>query len=130
MRCTRESYSAERCLIPVGDAAGWEASVIDHHQAVLNALAAKIAGGTHKSSAADETGGATFNFELWPGHPHEAEVRALLSRQRADVAGLWDRVSGYNAQSKHGEHGRYSVSFYLGQCLRLESQLDGEDEET
>ncbi len=121
-----ETYSAERCLIPLGDAAGWEAALLDHHQAVLNALAAKITGGTHKSSAVDETGGATYNFELWPGHPHEAEVRGLLARQRADVAGLWDRVSAHNAQAKHGELGRYSVSFYLGQCLRL----DGEDEDT
>ena len=31
------SYSAGQCLIPVGDEAGWEAAVIDHHQAVVNA---------------------------------------------------------------------------------------------
>jgi hypothetical protein len=125
-----DTYSAERCLIPVGDAAGWEAAVIDHHQAVLNALAAKIAGGTHRSAAADETGGATYNFELWPGHPHEAEVRGLLARKRSHVAGLWDRVSAHNAQVQHGEQGRYSVSFYLGQCLRFEQRVNGEDEET
>ena len=76
-------YSAGQCLIPVGDEAGWEAAVIDHHQAVLNAIAAKIEAGTRTSSEDDFTGGSTFSFELWPGHPEEKAVLALFARSRS-----------------------------------------------
>ena len=48
--------ATERCLIPLGEAAGWEAAIVDHHRAVTNALAAKVVGGRHVSAAADEVG--------------------------------------------------------------------------
>ena len=119
-------WSAERCLIPVGDRAGWEAALLDHHQTVLNAIAAKVTGGSHSSARQDETGGATYGFDLWPGHPEEATVRGLLQRFRAEVAELWERVSEHNAQAKHAEAARYHVRFYLGQHLRQEECLDEE----
>lgn len=123
-----ELLSAERCLIPVGDAAGWEAALLDHHQAVLNALAGKICGGARASASADETGGGTFGFELWPGHPHELEVRGLLARQRAEVAGLWARVSEHNARMKRSATDQYRVTFYLGQhVLREENEQEGHE---
>jgi hypothetical protein len=115
-----ELLSAERCLIPIGSAAGWEAAILDHHQAVLNAIAAKVSAGTHSSSAEDETGGTTLSFELWPGHPEELAVRGLLAELRARATGLWERVSAHNAQAKHGESGRYNVAFYIGQHVRRE----------
>jgi hypothetical protein len=119
-------WSAERCLIPVGDRAGWEAALLDHHQTVLNAMAAKVTGGSHASAQQDETGGATYGFELWPGHPEEATVRGLLARFRGEVAELWERVSQHNARAKHAEAERYHVSFYLGQHLRREDRFDEE----
>lgn len=119
-------WSAQRCLIPVGDRAGWEAALLDHHQTVLNAMAAKVTGGSHSSAQKDETGGATYGFELWPGHPEEARVRGLLRRFRAEAAQLWERVSEHNAQAKHADSDRYHVSFYLGQHLKQESYFDEE----
>lgn len=119
-----ETYSADRCLIPIGDAAGWEAALLDHHQAVLNALAAKVGAGARGSKTSDETGGATYRFELWPGHPDEAEVRSLLARFRREAAALWDRVSAHNAGSQRSEQERFGVVFYLGQHLQRE---DGEE---
>jgi hypothetical protein len=121
-----ERWSAARCLIPVGDRAGWEAALLDHHQAVLNALAAKVTGGSHSSAPQDETGGATFGFELWPGHPHEAEVRGLLARARREPAELWERVSQYNARGSSGEAERYRVVFYLGQHVNRDDRPDEE----
>jgi hypothetical protein len=121
-----ELFSAEHCLIPIGDAAGWEAALLDHHQAVLNAMAAKISVGSRKSSSNDETGGSTFGFELWPGHPDELAVRGLLARQRAEVAELWARVSQYKAQTTRPETGRYNVTFYLGQHV-LREDLEQEE---
>jgi hypothetical protein len=105
----------DECLIPVGEAAGWEAAVIDHHRAVLNALASKIAGGTRSSAKNDEHGGTTLTFELWPGHPLEAEVRKLLATTRASVIPLWERVSEHNRQHV-GDDG-YQVHYYCGQYV-------------
>jgi len=117
-----QTYSADRCLIPIGDAAGWEAALLDHHQAVLNALAAKITAGARGSKKSDETGGATYRFELWTGHPHEEEVRSLLARFRQQAADLWERVSSYNASSQRPEADRFGVVFYLGQHLQQEAE--------
>jgi hypothetical protein len=105
----------DHCLIPVGEAAGWEAAVVDHHRAVLNALAAKVTGGTHVSARNDEVGGTTLTFDLWPGHPREAEVRRLLQATRDQVIPLWDDVTEYNRE--HSGDGAYQVSFYFGQYL-------------
>lgn len=111
-------YVTDECLIPLGEAAGWEAAVIDHHRAVLNALVAKITGGTRVSASNDEVGGTTLTFELWPGHPREAEVRALLAKTRAQVIGLWEEVAEHNRQQPEQE--TYQVHFYCGQYVVTE----------
>jgi hypothetical protein len=117
-----ELFSADRCLIPIGDEAGWEAALLDHHQAVLNAIAAKVSAGATSSNARDETGGTTYRFELWPGHPAELEVRGLLGALRAHTGAVWDRVSGKNAEIERPEAGRYSVTVYVGQHVCQENQ--------
>lgn len=110
----------ESCLISVGQGAGWEAAVVDHHRAVLKALAAKAVGGQHVSAAADEVGGTTLSFDLWPGHPREREVRALLATARRQVLSLWDEVAAYNKEHRPDE--TYSVTFYCGQNLTEEEK--------
>lgn len=107
--------ATERCLIPVGEAAGWEAAVIDHHRAVLNALAAKLVGGKHVSAATDEVGGTTLSFDLWPGHPREREVRQLLATVRQQLIPMWNEVAEYNRENRPKE--TYKVTFYCGQYL-------------
>ncbi len=114
-------YTTERCLIPLGQAAGWEAAIIDHHRAVLNALAAKVVSGKHRSAAADEVGGTTLSFDLWPGHPREQEVRKLLASVRSQIVPLWNEVSAYNAE--HRPETTYKVSFYCGQYLVTEEEV-------
>lgn len=108
----------DRCLIPVGQAAGWEAAVIDHHRAVLRALAAKVVSGKHVSAAADEVGGTTLSFDLWPGHPREREVRQLLASVRKQILPLWEEVSAYNQEHRPEE--TYAVNFYCGQNVTEE----------
>jgi len=112
--------ATERCLIPVGQAAGWEAAIIDHHRAVLSALAAKVVSGRHVSAAADEVGGTTVCFDLWPGHPREPEVRQLLAATRRQVLPLWDEVAEYNRL--HRPEVTYKVTFYCGQYLVEEEE--------
>ena len=115
-------YVTDRCLIPIGQASGWEAAVVDHHRAVLKALAAKVVGGKHVSAAADEIGGTTLSFDLWPGHPREREVRQLLATVRRQVVSLWDEVAEYN--QTHRAKSTYQVSFYCGQNLMDEQESE------
>ena len=107
--------ATEHCLIPVGEAAGWEASVIDHHRAVLSALAAKVVSGRHTSAANDEVGGTTLSFDLWPGHPMETRVHRLLATIRDQVIPLWDELVAYN--EAHRVDPTHTVHFYCGQYL-------------
>ncbi len=116
------NYTTEQCLIPVGESAGWEASVIDHHRAVLTGLAAKLVGGPHKSTAEDEIGGTTLSFDLWKGHPLEEEVRHLLKDTRKKIITLWDAVEAHNSSQPHKVE--YNVTFYCGQYVTEE----GDDE--
>lgn len=107
--------SADQCLIPLGQAAGWEAAVIDHYRAVLNAIAAKVVSGNRTSAKSDELGGTTLSFDLWPGHPLEAEVRGLLASTRATAIPLWERLTEHN--KTHSGTGTYRVHFYCGQYI-------------
>lgn len=115
-----EHFAAEHILIPVGGAAGWEAAVADHHRAVLNAIAAKLSRRTRTSTSADEVGGTTLTFDLWPGHPREQEVRGLLSGARAQLLPLWEEVEAYNRD--HAGPETYQVHYYCGQYLVEEEE--------
>lgn len=114
-------YTAEDVLIPIGEAAGWEAAVVDHHRTVLNALAAKITSGNRVSARSDEVGGTTLTFDLWPGHPHEQTVRKLLASTRATILPLWEEVTAYNKETQGKE--AYQVNFYCGQYVLEEDKL-------
>ena len=105
--------ATEHCLIPVGQAAGWEAAIVDHHRAVLSALAAKVVSGRHVSAADDEVGGTTITYDLWPGHPREREVLQLLAATRDRVIPLWDEITEHN--QKRASDITYQVTFYCGQ---------------
>jgi hypothetical protein len=115
LRDGSDHFTAEHVLIPVGETAGWEAAVVDHHRAVLNAIAAKLSGRTRTSTAADEVGGTTLTFDLWPGHPREQEVRGLLRSARAQLLPLWEEVEAFNRQ--HAGEGSYQLHYYCGQYV-------------
>lgn len=117
-----DHFATAHVLISVGEAAGWEAAVVDHHRAVLNALAAKLTTRTRSSAAADEVGGTTLTFDLWPGHPREQEVRALLRSTRERLLPLWDEVEAYNRE--HPREDGYQVHYYCGQYL-VEEEEEG-----
>lgn len=114
-RASGDYFATDHCLIPLGQAAGWEAAVVDHHRTVLNAIASKIASGTRRSQKHDEVGGTTLSFDLWPGHPMESEVRALLATTRTSVIALWDKVTEYNRENPREDS--YPVHFYCGQYI-------------
>jgi hypothetical protein len=114
-------YTAADCVIAVGDAGGWEAAVFDHYQAMVTALCAKLRRGAEKAGADETVGGSTYGFTVWPGHPHHDEVLGILSRLRADLSRLRNKVHDFNANNPGPEEPRIGVIAYLGQTV-IESE--------
>jgi hypothetical protein len=115
-------YTADRFEIPLGAPVGWEAAVLDHFQAVVTSIIAKLARGRAKGVAADELGGSTWSLDVWRGHPFEAEAKALLRKTRAAVEELRERIDAHNAATTHDGPGE-RVVFYVGQNVRDDRTL-------
>jgi len=111
------TYTTEVCLIPMGDANGWEAAVLDHYQALVTAICTKLRLGGANADANGRVGGSTYSYWVWRGHPLEAEVYGLLAEVRQRAALLRERVAAYNTDHDHPEPERTRVLFYLGQTV-------------
>lgn len=111
-------YQAEHCVIPVGSTAGWEAAVFDHYQAMVTGLCTKLDSGRRKSSSGESIGGSTYTFDLWEGHPLEAEVGGHLQRLRGLSVALRCKVEAHNAEypAPLGAESKKFIS-YVGQTL-------------
>jgi hypothetical protein len=119
-------FQAQHCVIPLGDAAGWEAAVFDHYQAVVTAICAKLDSGVRRAGAGDAIGGSTYTYEVWSGHPLEAEVTGHLQRLRQQSAELRYKVEAHNAaQAAPPAATRRTVISYVGQTV-----IEREQEET
>ena len=108
-------YSSSELVIPLDGSPGWEGAVLDHYQALVRTIVARL----HLQSGsreAEETGGSTYSFDLWPGHPHEAEVLSSLRRFRAAQSELRQRVDAYN-RSVPRPADRLRVTSYAGQSV-------------
>jgi hypothetical protein len=73
-------------------------------------------------------GGATLGFDIYPGHPHEEEVYALLRTVRGDVNRLWEKVAAHNRENPIPESRKRKVHFYFGQTVQdavLETPPEG-----
>jgi hypothetical protein len=109
------TYFADEFFVPIGAPAGWEAAVFDHFQAVVKTICRKL------TSEPDRTlGGSTYSFEVWSGHPLEAEVLGQLERLRATASDLRGRVLGYN-ESHARPRDVLHVTFYGGQSSIVSS---------
>jgi hypothetical protein len=76
----------------------------------------KLQNGTTRALPDDEVGGSTYSFDIWRGHPREAEVRALLRDTRQRLSVLWDEVTAHNtAHAERAMPGAQRVTFYCGQ---------------
>jgi hypothetical protein len=124
------TYAADRFEVPIGASNGWEAAVLDHFQAVVTAIIAKLARGQQRGPARDLVGGSTWSLDVWPGHPLEQEAKALLKKVRASVEELRTRVDAHNASARYAGT-RERVVFYAGQNVREEAgqgDSDSDDE--
>lgn len=108
-----DRLSADTFVVPLGSSKGWEASVFDHIQAVVQTICARLRL-LDDASGAEEVGGSTFSFNIWPGHPFEAEVRGHLAAHRARLKDLKARVAEYN-QGARRPADYEQVTAYVGQ---------------
>jgi hypothetical protein len=121
----RGRYVARSMVMSSGQSAGWEAGLLDHFQAVVKTLCARL-----RAAAEDEPsphiGGSTYSLRVWPGHPMEDEVRGALAEFRRKHTDLRKRVQAHNEQS--GLPARYDeVVIYGGQCVVQKERRDHED---
>jgi hypothetical protein len=103
-------------VIPLGSAAGWEAAIFDHFQAVVTALCTKLRLGRSRAIPGEWIGGSTYSTYVWEGHPMHEEVLGLLQRVRSDASALRERVDTYNAARSLPEDAK-KVIFYAGQTV-------------
>jgi hypothetical protein len=109
-------YRSERCLISMGESAGWEAALLDHYQTVVRAMCAKLNQSAAGAQPADRIGGSTYTFDVWKGHAYGERVYGLLAEHRRAVSALWAEVSEHNR--KQGRPGALDrVTFYFGQLV-------------
>jgi hypothetical protein len=111
------TYTADRFEVPVGAANGWEAAVLDHFQAMVSAIIAKLSHRAPRGNAGDLVGGSTWSLDVWPGHPLEVEAKSLLGRTRALVEDLRARIDEHNARTTRPASAE-RVVFYAGQYVR------------
>lgn len=124
------TYAADRFEVPIGASNGWEAAVLDHFQAVVTAIIAKLGRGEVRGRDKDLIGGSTWSLDVWPGHPFELEAKALLKKVRASVEELRTRVDAHNAAAAYAGV-RERVVFYAGQNVRDgagQGESDSDDE--
>jgi hypothetical protein len=110
------AYTSDRLEVPVGQAIGWEAAVFDHFQAMLGAIVSKLTSGDSRAEHRDQTGGATYTLDLWPGHPLEQEAKGALARTRQTLEDLRTRIDRINHGS--GRTKSEQVIFYVGQYVK------------
>lgn len=119
-------FTAPQCVIPYGDEVGWEAAVFDHFQSMATAIAAKVTQGNRSAQQRDATGGSTYHFDLYRGHPLESEVLGLLGSVREKASQLREQVDAMVAPHVAD---KYRVVFYAGQnAVGLYGRESGVDE--
>jgi hypothetical protein len=111
-------YATQSFVVPLGASSGWEAAVFDHFQAVVRTITSKLRDAT-SSHAGDVSGGSTYDFDVWPGHPLHDEVLGQLRAFRAGLSALRDRVSAHNRDHVR-PHDYLAVTIYAGQSVTPE----------
>jgi predicted transcriptional regulator len=119
-------YGCETCVIQFGDEAGWEAAVFDHYQAMVAALATKLRKGARRADLADSIGGSTFVFDVWEGHPMQAEILGYLKVMREHGMQLRKTLERHAAGSPMPAGAApLRVTAYVGQSV---AEAEGEED--
>lgn len=109
-------YRAPSFVLPLGTSQGWEASIFDHFQAVVNTICQKLQTDPGSASRNDRVGGSTYSLEVWPGHPLEEEATGALMRFREHLGDLRARIAKHNSSAGLPAK-RMRVVAYAGQFI-------------
>lgn len=121
-----EQLSATQFFVARDAASGWEAAVFDHFQALVRTIGARLRAGP---SERETVGGSTYSFDVWPGHPLEAEALAQLQRFRTQSSELRQKIADYNRDHPHPRV--YSaITIYAGQHVQEETTDEEEPDAT
>ena len=124
-------YRSRRIVVPLGASAGWEAALFDHFQAVVKTMCIRLREGAEGSNGV-ESGGSTYTYSIWAGHPFEDEVKGLLREFRERHSALRERVREFN--ERHSPPQSFNkVTVYGGQCVTSQDATEeqrGDDGES
>lgn len=96
VECTEDGLlRGSQFHIPLSNANGWEGAVLDHYHALVRTICKRLQ--QSEPDAAQTCGGATYSFEVWPGHPLADAVVGTLARLRGELSELRERVEQHNA---------------------------------
>jgi hypothetical protein len=122
--CTGERYTSKSFDVPVGQSLGWEVAVLDHYQALVNAVVSKLSTGAKGSRYGEATGGATYSFDVPEGHPLRERVLGLLTTTRTQMEQLRAEVDAINQREGRTASDPPDVAetsrvvFYMGQYVK------------
>lgn len=121
-------YRSGSLALPLGSTAGWEAALFDHFQAVVKTMCQRLRRSAD-AAAESESGGSTYSYSIWEGHPFEDEVRGLLRQFRERHSALREKVRAYN-ELNPPPPGYDRVTVYGGLCVTAEEREGtGSDDE-
>ncbi|HKP57327.1 MAG TPA: hypothetical protein VJV78_11435 [Polyangiales bacterium] len=114
-------FSCETYLLGFGEPKAWEGAVFDHYQAMVVALVSKLRAGARRADLADSTGGSTFVFDLWEGHPMQQEVMGYLRSVRERGIALRKALDAHPEPAPEDKRS-LRVTAYVGQSVALEEE--------
>ena len=111
-----DGWYCQSLYLPTDDPVVWGAALLDHYQSVISALCVKLRGGNDRARDRDLTGGSTYSFNLWEGHPMESEITGLLKEFRHKLSDLRAREEALKIECP--EHlDQSKLIFYFGQAI-------------
>lgn len=119
-------YCSDRFEVPTESPRGFEAAILDHFQAMITAITLKLSP-LEAAKANDAIGGSTWSFDVWPGHPLDAEAKSVLKRVRAMIEDLRSRIDQLNVSAVRPPVVD-NVVVYLGQYVRALDSTSEEEE--
>ena len=116
IRQDEEGWHCQSYYLPTDDPVVWGAALFDHYQSVIRALCVKLRGGNDRARDRDLTGGSTYSFNIWTGHPLESEITGLLKEFRGRLEDLWERKENVPDQCPEDQEPSKLI-FYFGQAI-------------
>jgi len=109
------AYRSREVVVARNAAAGWEAAMLDHFQALVKTLCARLRGEGDPATS----GGSTYSFDMAAEHPLAPRVYGTLERVRNELSALRAEVERHNADHP-GEPTPELVTIYVGQHVTSE----------